>query len=68
MITFDYISFENSRVISKRKIEKSLSLGNLDGVRRLARFVGADSVYPMAVFDHCEDQRFAHYQEMRGNK
>ena len=56
--------YEESRVVTIRKIEKALNLGNLIGVKRLADFVGCSSVYPSKVFEACEDQR----KEMLRNK
>jgi hypothetical protein len=44
-------------IVDPRKISHALYLGNLDGVRRLARFVCAESADPWKVFDACEQQR-----------
>ncbi len=51
----NYLS--DNRVVSATKIEKALNKGNLDGVRRLAKFVCCRSVNPGQVFDACEEQR-----------
>lgn len=48
---------DDNRIVSVRKIQHALNIGNLDGVKRLAKFVGSHSVYPQAVFDACEQQR-----------
>jgi hypothetical protein len=52
---------EENRVVTTRKIEKALYLGNLDGVRRLAKFVCCASVYPDRIFRACEEQRNEFY-------
>jgi hypothetical protein len=51
------VNLSESRVVSAEKIQKALNRGNLDGVRRLAKFVCCDSVYPERIFRACEDQR-----------
>lgn len=65
-VSSNYI--DSNRVISQRKIEKALYLGNLNGVQRLAKFVGAPCIYPEEVYDRCEEQRYEHYEMMRGGK
>lgn len=55
--------FFASRVISVRKLEKALSKGNLDGLRRLAQFVHSTSVYPQTVYNACEQERYDYYEE-----
>lgn len=52
---------DDCRVVTTRKIEKALNLGNLDGVRRLAAFVCCSSVYPDRIFRACEEQRNEFY-------
>lgn len=48
---------DNNRVVVPYKIQKALNLGNLDGVKRLAKFVGTRSVNPDVVYRACEVQR-----------
>ncbi len=52
---------DDCRIVSAAKIQKALNNGNLDGVRRLARFVCCDSVYPERIFRACEEQRVEMY-------
>jgi hypothetical protein len=52
---------EESRVVTTCKIEKALNIGNLDGVRRLAKFVCCSSVYPDRIYRACEEQRAEMY-------
>lgn len=48
---------DESRIVTAAKIQKALNAGNLDGVRRLARFVCCESAYPERIFRACEEQR-----------
>jgi len=48
---------DENRIVSVRKIQYALNIGNLDGVKRLAKFVVSHSVYPEAIFEACEQQR-----------
>lgn len=55
------IQFDDNRIVTPRKIQKALNEGNLEGVRRLAKFVCSDSLYPDRVFEACENQRMFLY-------
>jgi hypothetical protein len=50
-------NFDDSRVVTAAKIQKALNIGNLNGVKRLAKFVCCDSVYPERILRACEEQR-----------
>jgi hypothetical protein len=50
-------NLDESRVVTAAKIQKALNIGNLNGVKRLAKFVCCESVYPERIFRACEEQR-----------
>lgn len=50
---------DSSAIVTPRHIRKALNKGNIDGVRRLARFVGSSRPFSeYDVFEHCQQQRF----------
>lgn len=55
----------DSRVVVPYKIQKALDKGNMDGVKRLAKFVCCESVWPDQIYSACEEQRVRFYQNYK---
>lgn len=51
------MTYDPTAIVTAPKIRHALNIGNRDGVRRLALFVGAESAEPQEVFECCQEQR-----------
>ena len=51
-------SLDGSAIVTPMRVAYALRKGDLNGVLRLAEFVGASSADPWEVYEACQKQRF----------
>ncbi len=57
------MTYDPTAIVTAPKIRHALNIGNLNGVKRLAAFVGSVSVFPEHVFQACQEQRCSGIRE-----